>query len=408
MRENKTANFLMECGICGYLLTVLFNGYLMHLGLSIDLIQILRPYIPEFFMMLVILAWLITKPKLLTVDLQYWVYILIVCALSVGSINSVNSVLAVVRDFFEPMIMLSIISVYGFSHRERTRVLSLILYIFTFFVVVGCYFAIHQKIMGESWTGVYFAGYTFWGVDTVASVRLSSGWLGFKALGTVGSAETFGFYNAFVIIYLLYYGYRYKMVNVALIVVAVVNVLCSGMKTPLLMILVILFAAVFFPNRKKMDVFGRLSVVVVAMVIFLCMIADGGDWTETSMYARLMNWQELLQGEHWINLLVPQNLFGYSSGAGNSGVTGFWDNAYFYVAFSTGFVGLFLFIRCLLARYRLIESTEQNKFMAYSLLFLAMSSITTCVFFGRNVITTMFMVFGIHTAVAIRGAKNDA
>lgn len=400
MKEKKSAGFLLEVGIGGYLLAILFNGYLMHLGLTAHLIETIRPFLPECFILFILFAWILSRPRIMLIDLQLWLYLLFVCALGLTRIPSAHSILSVVRDYLEPLILLTVVSSFKITELEKEKLFRLIGKVFALFIVIGFFFSVRQKLMGWQWTSEYFAGYAVWGVDKNASIRVSNGWMGFKVLGTTGSAETFGFYSAYAILFLLYNGFRRKPLNYILVIMAGINLFLSGMKTPMLIILMILFATLVLPRRKKMGVFGMVLMVIFGAGIFLYMIMDAGAWTETSVYLRLILWQDLLDLRHMINLLIPRNIFQYSDGAGNVGITGFWDNSYLYIMFSTGVLGLVLLLQCIVRRYKIITRVEKNKFTQYTMLYLALSSLTTCIFFGRNVITTLFLVLGLSTAAA--------
>lgn len=403
MKKRNTVLSLIRIGVGGYLLTLLFNGNLMHLGLSIGIIESIRPFLPEFFVALILVAWMIRGCPINKTDVIFWLYLLVVIVLGVANGQStMKGMLSVIRDLLEPFVLLSIVSMIHLEQVQINRIMKDIRNIFAVFILIGVVVALQQNIMGWEWTSKYFAGYSFWGVNRDASLRIVSGWLGFKSLGTTGSAETFGFYNAFAILFLIYYGYRKKWTNALLVCIAVVNLLLCGMKTPLLVAVLIIFAAVFLPRRHKLGVFSKLMLCLVAAAVFVYLISSSGSWEDSSMYARFVYWRELLQDKHLISLILPMNIFTYAAGAGNTGITGFWDNTFLYLSFSTGIIGMMMVCKQMLYRYKLIQQDERNNYVVFAYLYIILSSFTTCIFFGRNFAGPMFLVIGLLTANARR------
>lgn len=395
LKHNRGIYNLLALGVGGYFLTILFNGYLRHIGLTVSVIGILRPYMPEMFMIFIIGAWFMSGSRIAKCDLVFWGYTLTVCCISLFTVESVTSILGTIRDLLEPFVLISIVSSLELNDDEIDGLMKLIRNILGIFVFAGFGFALYQNIMGWEWTSKYFAGYSFYGTNSDESLRIAYSWLGFKSLGTTASAETFGFYNAFSILYVLFYGFRRRLVNILLIVLAILSILLSGMKTPLLIAIVIIFAATFLPRYREAGVAGKICIVAVGIFAFIYLVFGQGSWTESSMYARLVFWSQLFTLENMSNLLIPHNLYNFSAMAGNTGVLNFWDNAYFYLAFCLGIGGFILTIIVLRDKYRTIMAAERSRFIPYLYLFLALAGITTCIFLGRCVICTMFIVIGL-------------
>lgn len=295
---------LLALGISGYFLTVLFNGILRHVGLTVSIIETLRPYLPEMFMVFIILAWLVSGTRLARSDLYFWLYTLAVCCISLISVNSLTSVLGTVRDLLEPFILISIVSSIRLHDDEVDSLMKLIRDILGIFMIIGFAFALYQNIMGWEWTSKYFAGYSFYGTNSDESLRIAYSWLGFKSLGTTASAENFGFYNAFAILFILFYGFRNRLVNVLLTVLAIMSILLSGMKTPLLIAVVLIFATIFLPRYRETGIAGKLGMVAVGVIAFIYLVFGQGSWTESSMYSRLEFWSQLFTGENISNLII--------------------------------------------------------------------------------------------------------
>lgn len=401
LRTDRGIYYLLTIGIGGYFLTILFNGYLRHIGLSIPVIGMLRPYLPEMFMLLILLAWLLSGSGIEKYDLCFWVYVLAVCGLSLfTSAYSLQAVLGTIRDLLEPFILISMVSCMWLEADEVDGLMKLIRNIFGIFVIAGFACALVQRYMGWEWTSRFFAGYSFYGTNADESLRIAHSWLGFKSLGTTASAESFGFYNGFAILYILFFGYKKRPVNIGLIALALGSILLSGMKTPLLISAVLIFAAVFLPKHGQTSFAGKLGIVVVGATAFVSLVFVQGSWTESSVYSRLVLWKQLFTAENAMNLIVPHNVYNFSAMAGNTGVLSFWDNAYLYLAFSLGIGGVLLAFIMLQDKYRKIMANEKNKFILYTYVFLALAGLTTCIFLGRCVLCTVFIIIGLRYARA--------
>lgn len=150
-----------------------------------------------------------------------------------------------------------------------------------------------------------------------------------------------------------------------------------------------------------MNVFQMLILVFFAVGIFIYLILQSGSWEASSMYARLVLWRELFTVKNMFNILLPCSFFYFSAGAGNTGIISFWDNTYLFMIFSMGIVGTVLVIYSFVMKWRLIKKTENERCAAYILAFLGLSSITTCIFFGRNFIGLAAILIGLFNSYAM-------
>lgn len=58
----KSSNYIFEkIGIFGYVAVLLFNGIIKHIGLSISILERIRPFLPEVFMVLILVGWIVSK-----------------------------------------------------------------------------------------------------------------------------------------------------------------------------------------------------------------------------------------------------------------------------------------------------------------------------------------------------------
>lgn len=397
----KSSNFILEkIGIFGYISVLLFNGIIKHIGLSIHFLEQIRLYLPEMFMFLIILGWIISKKYIKKIDLFFMFWIIIVMILSTSNIPSANSVLSAIRDLLEPFVLLFVISTRRISTVQRNDIDLMIERLFAFFILIGIAYAVIQRINGSVWTSIYFTGHQVWGVDTISGIRVTSGSFGFKVLGTTASAETFGFYNMLAIILVLFSNHFKKVTKTVLVGIAFVSIFFSGMKTALIVAILIVYICLMNKFGKQIKLFTKLGSVVLLLALFYYMTFVLSDWEDSSILQRLILWQSLGDGGYGINMIIPMSMFFFSAKAGNTGVISFWDNSYLYLMFSTGIIGLYLSVNLIYQKVKLISHIKRSWLNADGviLLSLALCSASTCLFFGRNYIAVALIIIGYHYA----------
>lgn len=397
--DRKSSNYILEkIGIFGYISTLLFNGVIKHIGLSIHFLEQVRPYLPEMFMFLIIVGWIVSKKYIRKIDFFFMFWIITVMLLSTSNIPSANSVLSAIRDLLEPFVLLFLISTRRISTVQKNDIDLMIERLFAFFILIGIAYAVVQRINGSVWTSVYFAGHQVWGVDTISGIRVTSGSFGFKVLGTTASAETFGFYNMLAIIVVLFSNHFKKMTKTVLVGVAFVSIFFSGMKTALIVAILIVYICLMSKFGKQIKLFTKLGSAILLLALFYYMTFVLSDWEDSSFLQRLILWQSLGDGGYGINMIIPMNMFFFSAKAGNTGIISFWDNSYLYLMFSTGIIGLILSINMIYQKVKSISYKNRSWLNVDGViaLSLALCSVSTCLFLGRNYIAVALIIIGYH------------
>lgn len=390
---------LIRTGLCGYIIIILYNGIIKHIGLQIGVIETIRPYLPELFLLVYFIGWLISKKSYRKKPVYLSMWLIVVFFISLINVPNLLSMLSAFRDLLEPCFFLITLSTINLSEYEKTKLIKALERIFVIFVFVGIYFAIIQRVNGSQWTSIYFAGHPIWGVDTESGLRISSGSFGFKVLGTTASAETFGFYNMLALILILF-SKKKSALKMVIIVFSFINMYLSGMKTALLVAILVLYIYLMNRHCKTAKMLIKAGSLVLLIGVFYYMVFVLNDWEDSSFYARIVLWKSLLSKENLINLFFPMNMFYYSAKAGNTGIISFWDNSYFYFMFSTGILGLILLISNIRERLRTLRRLNQNSINCGSMIILsiALSSISTCLFLGRNYIAIAIIIICIQSS----------
>ncbi|MBS7210349.1 MAG: O-antigen ligase family protein [Lachnospiraceae bacterium] len=390
---------LIKIGLCGYILIILYNGIIKHIGLQISILETIRPFLPEFFLVIYLIGWLLSKKSYRKKPVYLSMWLIVVSLTSLFNVPSLVTILSTYRDLLEPCLFLITLSTINLNDCEKTKLIKMIEKIFMVFVLIGIYFAIIQRINGSQWTAIYFAGRPIWGVDSESGLRISSGSFGFKVLGTTASAETFGFYNMLALIIIIFLN-KNLFLKFIFIAVSFINIYLSGMKTALLVAILALYIFIMNKRSKIARIMVKVGSVIILFGIFYYMVFVLSEWEDSSFYARLVLWKSLLSKENLINLIFPMNMYFYSAKSGNTGIISFWDNSYFYFMFSTGVFGMLLFVSNIWEKSRVLRKLNKGMINCGNMIILslALSSISTCLFLGRNYIAIAIIIVCIQSS----------
>lgn len=400
-KSQKDVYLLVSISVIGYLSILLFYGFLRHIGLKNAFIEKISPFMAESFLLLIVFAWLLDGANIRKIWISFITYLIMVALVSILTAPTIKSVLLTVRNVLLPIMMLVCLSELHLSSSQIKKLMRRVRVIFVVFTIIGFIFANIQFTLGWEWTSKFFAGYSFWGTNEDQTVRIVQGWFGFNVLGTMGNAAIFGFYNGIAILIYLFYAFRRKIFNLLLISLSFYNILLSGNKTALLAIAILIFFKFllsFSWKDKKLLFMIILPFIILLVGIIFLIFRDGKFFYTFQM--RLELWGELLSNEDYaMNIIFPHNLFYFSAGAGNTGLISFWDNAYLYLLYSIGIVGIIFFLFVIFSTIKKIRAKTNNKFILYLMMYLAAGALTTCVFFGKNIMTLCMIFLGLFAAI---------
>lgn len=151
---------------------------------------------------------------------------------------------------------------------------------------------------------------------------------------------------------------------------------------------------------KQIKLFAKLGSAILLLALFYYMTFVLSDWEDSSVLQRLILWKSLGDSGYGMNILIPTNLFFFSAKAGNTGIISFWDNSYLYLIFSSGIVGLILSINMIYQKVKMIAYKNRSWLNVDGIiaLSLALCSISTCLFLGRNYVAVALVIIGYHYA----------
>ena len=146
----KSSNYIFEkIGIFGYVAVLLFNGIIKHIGLSISILERIRPFLPEVFMVLILVGWIVSKKYIKKIDFFFMFWVVSVMLFSTSNIPSANSVLSAIRDLVEPFVLLFVISSRRITTVQKKDIDLMLERLFAVFILIGITYAVVQRINGS-------------------------------------------------------------------------------------------------------------------------------------------------------------------------------------------------------------------------------------------------------------------
>lgn len=388
---NKLINF----GVIGYITVILFNGILMHFGLTYPFLEAIRPILPELFLLFSLFGWILNN-KFVSYDFFLVIIFFSITMLFSYENFSVNAFLITMRNVIIPFAFMLLISTTNSNKREFNNFLNMLFWIFAIFVITGSFFSIVQQLKGWNWMSTYFQGYASWGDENgkVRVVMSSYGTL--RTLGTTGDSSTFGLYSSLSIILFLFKEKKFYLFKLILCILALISIINSGNKTSLLLYVFIIFyyilTIIFKNNIKIMDRIVLFMVIITIFISLFFTFNASSDSFYYTMNMRFKIWSEIFTYENMLNLIFPHTIFGFSAMGDTGGVTTIWDNSYLFILFSFGIIGFLIFAYIFRNLIKIMIKNNIVKVLVYILL---LSMFSTNIFTGRNIAGFAIIFIGI-------------
>jgi len=274
-------------------------------------------------------------------------------------------------------------------------------------LVCGLLLGIIQYINGWQWTSAWYTGYSFWGEDKRSSLYIMGNGLHVRVPSIAGHSVKFGMYSFFQYLVVAFddvndNGSKTKIKNIMFAIIMLINVYISNNKTT---IVIALFLATIWGVKK----FNKYSKIIVVSFVVLCgmyiyfAVLPSSDFM-ISFYDRFTKWAILKEPQLLKNIIFPVSTYNF---AGNSAteipVLNYWDNTYFYFAFSFGAIGFVSVINWLKSLYQYANERKYG-FAYYLTIFTAIAAATTSIVLGR----CFFSIYVIMMAyLAAHRKEND-
>ncbi|MGF0125025.1 hypothetical protein ACQRD0_02905 [Streptococcus alactolyticus] len=299
---------------------------------------------------------------------------------------SMSSALMTFRDVFIPLITGFFLCSVEVSENEKRWFFNRLSLICMVALVCGLFLGIIQYINGWQWTSAWYTGYSFWGEDKRSSLYIMGNGLHVRVPSIAGHSVKFGMYSFFQYLVVAFddvndNGSKTKIKNIMFAIIMLINVYISNNKTT---IVIALFLATIWGVKK----FNKYSKIIVVSFVVLCgmyiyfAVLPSSDFM-ISFYDRFTKWAILKEPQLLKNIIFPVSTYNF---AGNSAteipVLNYWDNTYFYFAFSFGAIGFVSVINWLKSLYQ--YANERKYGLAYYLtIFTAIAAATTSIVLGR-------------------------
>jgi|GEM_PF-3071864 len=387
--------FILEFAILGYCFCSFYHGVLIHWGLKFSFFLITKAFLPEIFLALFVILWFITRPNIQKVDAILLLLIIVAFFASCFSTVKIKTVFIVIRNLFLPLFMFAISSVIYVDKEKMENIYYHLCIFCAIFIILGLVMAIYQKQLGWEATSAYYAGYSFYGINEELSLKINHGFSGFSVPSLTGNSVNFGSLNAFGAIIICYCKRLKKVIRSVLICSALYSIYLSCNKTSLLALALILSIKILSFNSESISrIIKWLTVLIIMFIIAYIYISDVSYGNLYSMSERIKDWNEIFSSNALINLVFPHNAFGFSAGVEAGVGANAWDNAYLYMAFSTGMLSPIILIVSLIKKNKVIKQ-YRDSMCTDILVLLGLSSISTCIFFGRSMLTISMILIGM-------------
>lgn len=381
--------------LLGYCFCAFYHGVLIHWGLRIGFFITTRTFLPEVFLLPILLIWISSRPKIELPDFLLLIYVLLVLVASYNSRTSVKTVATVIRNLFLPILLLAISSSIVLSNTQLEITKKALAVFFKIFIVLGLIMCIWQRKVGWEKTAIYYAGYSYYGLNDTLSVKINYGTWGFSTPSLTGNSVNFAAIAAFSAIVLWHDKGTSKALKIIYFIIAIIEIYLSSNKTAFLALIIILMQKIFSMNSESLSKAIK-TISIIALFAFVIWLTFFENTIEAlySMRERVNDWSVLLGPKYLVNLIFPHMAFDFSAGANNGVSTNAWDNAFYYMAYSIGLLGLFFFLAIVYRKNKYIVLIDKSGFTFDILFLLILSSVSTCVFFGRSTLTITMVMIG--------------
>ena len=351
MHQSKTEHSISRL-LLTYFFVLFFYGVIIKFTFPNSILFKLKTYVPEVLLACVCFKC-ICKPIKVWKSSFYMISVITTILLfNVLTSFSMSSALMTFRDVFIPLITGFFLYSVEVSENEKRWFFNRLSLICMVALVCGLFLGIIQYINGWQWTSAWYTGYSFWGEDKRSSLYIMGNGLHVRVPSIAGHSVKFGMYSFF----------QY-------LVVAFDDVNDNGSKTKIknIMFAIIMLINVYISNNK--------TTIVIALL-------PSSDFM-ISFYDRFTKWAILKEPQLLKNIIFPVSTYNF---AGNSAteipVLNYWDNTYFYFAFSFGAIGFVSVINWLKSLYQYANERKYG-FAYYLTIFTAIAAATTSIVLGR-------------------------
>jgi hypothetical protein len=294
------------------------------------------------------------KITITTLDILFFCYFFILFIALLFNAGSAEPLYLVFREVYFFFIIIFICSQIELNLKEWHKILNLIIVL----LVLNSVFIILTYIMGpEAYMKMITDRYV-WGTDPDYKFKMSTFYKFWRSPALIGDAPSVGYFS--LISYLLMdQNEKYKKKKF----IALFPLLFSFVRSAYLVFLVYEFLK-FFTQKKNLKILILIFKIGVPVLVILFISLSKYDiFSTASLYDRLYLWGNKIDIDY--NILFGGEMGNVGGGVRGAGFIETIDSYWFLLLFSSGFIGILLFILFIYEK-----SKKTNKFMFILISFL--------------------------------------
>lgn len=407
--SNNTALFTL---LFIYIVYVFCYGIVVKLTIANDAIFAFKTYVPEILLAMTVVVTFFTahKSKVALSSFLIITYEILVVIINLLSHGITEQSLYFMRDLLIPLIASVFYQNVVIDHVAFDKFKSVITIFSKIYLLLGCALIVVEQLCGWKWTSAFYTGHSFYGQDTYSKIIVAQNFGLLRAPSLSGNFSSFSEYCLICICFI----FSQKKSNLNFMFWYIITVICcvlSTNKSVIITLAIITFIMFIYNYKTKKFYAGRFIVSIIAVLSVLMILLKSSIFslntymsqqTLTGFFDRFNGWKEIFTGQRLPELLIPYNAFLYGSGSQVQSVTGvfsYWDNAYFYMLFIQGILGMFLWIWYIRKLYVRQKRYGDSKNAVNLLMILLIMGITSNVVQGRAYFTFFLLLMPLGSCL---------
>ena len=399
------------------LIWVLIYGIIIKFTIHNQILFEVKTLVPEILLMAACVTAIISR---LTGSFKP-IRIILLCAIcavmAIGfALDNFSNAAIVVRDVLIPVLAFAVFASMRPSEHFSHSLMHILTIVFLVYVIASIALYAIEAYMGYEWTARFYTGYVFWGQDPISKIAINSNGSAMRLPGLTGASVKSAIGGLAALVVFLSNNRLRGIGKVTACVLALLCIYLFNNRGSLFAAVVILLIAVINHLEKSGSTKLFLGILAVLMLIIAVIVLQqsSGALSLHSAFQRFNNWGELLSSQGFWNIILPSNVYSFSSGGeGLDGVSlsTSWDNAILYLLFGFGLPVALLFIVDIVGSWKETKSIGLNldlgfgKIIQYSIVATLILGLSTNIFQGRSWYFLFVVIAGISLACISNSSK---
>ena len=338
-----------------YIIYVFLYGIVIKFTVSNSILFQLKTYIPELFLVLIILISILRnglRLKSFSVPLLGYSAIVFLFNLIICGFN--EQTLYWIRDLYIPLVAFSFLLIDRFSEKGMNLFVKRLIVFFKLYLILGFILALVQQINGWEGASSFYTGYVFYEQDPVSKIKIAHNMGLLRAPSLSGNFAIFGYYCLISVVFIdaksnkLWEKLFWNILALSCMVLAT-----NKSAIVAFAVMFVLEQTVDLRNKSK-KLNNTLLVLILGSlgVTTIMLFGDNssGQNILTSLFARFEVWKGIFANTSFFETLFPYKQFMYGSGV--EGGISFFDKTYLYCLITQGILGTVLWVYVLSKVYK--------------------------------------------------------